>query len=76
MPSSIPTDSKAIILRKAVGHITHLETLLRKHGIGVEDVEMREATGGVNALKMDTGKAWEEVRVEDVEIERKPDVSV
>lgn len=35
LPSSIPTDSKAIILRKAVSHITHLEALLRKAGIPI-----------------------------------------
>ena len=33
MPNAIPTDSKAIILRKAVSHIHHLEGLLRKAGI-------------------------------------------
>ncbi|KAK1922990.1 hypothetical protein DB88DRAFT_511561 [Papiliotrema laurentii] len=33
LPNSVPTDSKAIILRKAVSHISHLESLLRKAGI-------------------------------------------
>jgi hypothetical protein len=33
LPSSIPTDSKAIILRKAVSHIQQLEGLLRRAGI-------------------------------------------
>jgi hypothetical protein len=29
VPSASPTDSKAVILRKAAAHIAHLETLLR-----------------------------------------------
>ncbi|WWC92184.1 uncharacterized protein L201_007138 [Kwoniella dendrophila CBS 6074] len=33
LPSSLPTDSKAIILRKAVSHITYLEDLVRRSGI-------------------------------------------
>lgn len=35
LPSSVPTDSKAIVLRKAVSHILHLEDLLRQNGIPV-----------------------------------------
>ncbi|WRT70587.1 uncharacterized protein IL334_007585 [Kwoniella shivajii] len=33
LPSSLPTDSKAIILRKAVAHITHLESIVRRSGL-------------------------------------------
>ncbi|WWC65148.1 uncharacterized protein I303_107762 [Kwoniella dejecticola CBS 10117] len=33
LPSSLPTDSKAIILRKAVSHIAHLENIVRRSGI-------------------------------------------
>lgn len=39
---------------------------------GEPDVVMRETTGAVNALKMDTKAGWEEVHVEDVEVDRKP----
>ncbi|WVR08507.1 hypothetical protein IAU60_005562 [Kwoniella sp. DSM 27419] len=37
LPSSLPTDSKAIILRKAVAHITHLENILRGSGVAYPD---------------------------------------
>ncbi|WVW80971.1 hypothetical protein I302_102962 [Kwoniella bestiolae CBS 10118] len=37
IPSSLPTDSKAIILRKAVSHITHLEDIIRRSGITYSD---------------------------------------
>ncbi|WVF67987.1 hypothetical protein IAT40_002749 [Kwoniella sp. CBS 6097] len=33
LPSSLPTDSKAVVLRKAVAHIAHLETVLRRSGV-------------------------------------------
>ncbi|OCF31743.1 hypothetical protein I316_06550 [Kwoniella heveanensis BCC8398] len=33
LPSSLPTDSKAIVLRKAVAHIAHLESVLRRSGV-------------------------------------------
>lgn len=39
------------------------------------DVIMREATGAVNALKMDKA-GWEDCQVEDIEVERKPSVKV
>jgi hypothetical protein len=35
LPTSIPTDSKAIILLKAVSHIQHLEGLLRRSDISL-----------------------------------------
>ena len=35
LPSSIPTDSKAVVLRKAVAHIVALESRLRKAGVNV-----------------------------------------
>ena len=34
LPMSTPTDSKAVVLRKAVAHVNHLETLLNHAGIG------------------------------------------
>ncbi|WVN89660.1 uncharacterized protein L203_104890 [Cryptococcus depauperatus CBS 7841] len=33
IPSSLPTDSKAVVLRKAVAHIGFLEDLLRQHNV-------------------------------------------
>ncbi|BEJ16428.1 hypothetical protein CspHIS471_0510330 [Cutaneotrichosporon sp. HIS471] len=74
LPSAIPTDSKAIILRKAVSHIKQLEEAMRKHGINLADVEedepMREATGGVNGLHVDMDAKYDSMHVEDVSIER------
>ncbi|KAL7422690.1 hypothetical protein Q5752_001981 [Cryptotrichosporon argae] len=35
LPSTSVTDSKALVLRKAVTHIAHLEALLRDAGIGI-----------------------------------------
>ncbi|WWC98700.1 hypothetical protein V866_005593 [Kwoniella sp. B9012] len=37
IPSFLPTDSKAIILRKAVSHITHLENIIRRSGLTYSD---------------------------------------
>jgi len=77
-PSSIPTDSKAIILRKAVLHINHLEGLLRDAGIGYagpptptrgdwgeEDVkeDVEMAEGGVGSCR---DRERERERGEDV----------
>lgn len=80
LPSAIPTDSKAIILRKAVSHITRLEALLAKAGIKAdegddEDVTMREATGAVRDLSVQMDGKWDDVLVEDVAVERKPRVA-
>lgn len=85
LPSAIPTDSKAIILRKAVSHIKHMEDAMRKHGISLsdsspedDDVPMREATGGVNGLHVDVDTKYDSMHVEDLaelERERKPTVA-
>lgn len=80
LPSAIPTDSKAIILRKAVSHITRLEALLHKAGIRAneedEDVTMSETTGGVRDLTVEMDGKWDDLQVEDVDVERKPPVPV
>lgn len=47
LPNSIPTDSKAIVLRKAVTHITQLENLLRKAGIAVTGPNNNSGSGSV-----------------------------
>lgn len=75
LPSAIPTDSKAIILRKAVSHIKQLEDAMRKHGINLadtaeDDEPMREATGGVNGLHVGVDAKYDSMHVEDVSIER------
>ncbi|KAK8850433.1 hypothetical protein IAR55_004351 [Kwoniella newhampshirensis] len=46
LPSALPTDSKAIILRKAVAHITHLEMILRRSGVSYSNSPPGGMTGG------------------------------
>ena len=55
LPNSIPTDSKAIVLRKAVSHIGHLESLLRKSGINMAGAHNSSSGGSVL-----TPASWDE----------------
>ncbi|KAK4688636.1 hypothetical protein P7C73_g1482, partial [Tremellales sp. Uapishka_1] len=74
LPSAIPTDSKAIVLRKAVTHIQQLESLLAKAGLMYPGssgqrtaVASPTASGSVGTtatwdvdLKMEEKDEWEE----------------
>ncbi|CAD6580547.1 MAG: hypothetical protein TREMPRED_002774 [Tremellales sp. Tagirdzhanova-0007] len=66
LPSAISTDSKAIILRKAVAHITHLEGLLREAGIGYAGPSAREEWVEDEDMDMEEAEAerQEEVKQE------------
>lgn len=66
LPRSTPTDSKAIILRKAVSRIKYLEAALRNAGITSADPPSREewgeevGEGDVDMLEGEEGKGSED----------------
>lgn len=59
LPTSIPTDSKAIILLKAVSHIQHLEGLLRRSDISLSLADM--AWAEFPDLEFPTEEEWRRI---------------
>jgi hypothetical protein len=59
LPGALPTDSKAIILRKAVEHIKHIEGMLHKAGVNPNTNAGGSATSGGSGPAL-TPSSWDE----------------